>query len=103
KDVRARVLQRNVKIFRDVVMPRDGLKQTRSDLVGVRIEKAQPLKTGERSQRVEKIRKLHATAEFCIGREILAVACSVLADERDLAHTLRDQVLCFRDDARNGA
>src|SRR6185437_10547295 len=70
---------------------------------GVRVEKAQPLETGERSECVEEICKLHAAAEFCIGREILAVACSVLADECDLAHTLRDKLLCFGDDARNGA
>ena len=64
KDVGAGVLQRDVEVLRDVVVARDGLEQARGDLVGIRVEEAQPLEAGERSERVEQIGEFHASAEL---------------------------------------
>ena len=102
KNVGTRMLQWDVKILRDILVARDGFEQARGDLVGIRIEKPQPLEASERSECIEKIGQFHASPEFRIRREVFAIACSVLADERDLAHTLRDEMLRLGDDGCDG-
>jgi len=86
------VLQRHVEIFGDGIVPRDGLQQARRHLVGIGVEEAQPLQSGQHGHGVKQ------RGETVLQPEIFAVAGSVLADQGDLAHALRYKSLGLGDD-----
>ena len=71
------MLQRDVEIFADVVVPGDGVKQVAGDAVGVGVEEAQPAEAVDAGEGVEEC------GEAVFDAEIFAVAGGVLADEGD--------------------
>ena len=90
---RASVLQRHVEVLADVVVLRDGLEQAAGDLVGIGVEEAQPAQALDAAPGGRA-----AAARPSFNAEVFAVAGGVLADERDLAHAARDQLLRLGDD-----
>ena len=85
------VLERHVEVAGDVGVAGDGFEQSGGDLVGVRVEEAEPLEVGDAGERVEQV------GEAVPETEVFAVAGGVLADEGDLADALVDEVFRLGD------
>ncbi len=69
------MLQRDIEIFADIVVPGDGLQQPAGDAVRIGVKEAQPAQAGNGRQSVEQL------GEAIFDAEIFAVAGRVLADE----------------------
>ena len=91
------VLQRQIEILADVVVPGDGVEQFAGDAVGVGVEEAQPAQAFDLGERVEE------RGEAVLEAEVFAVAGGVLADERDLADAAGDELLGLGDDGFESA
>ena len=93
----AGVLERHVQILGDGRMLRHRLEQARRNLVRIGVEKPQPAQAGQFSKAVEQLCKPF------FQPQVFAVARRVLANQRNLANALRNQVLRLRDDRAHAA
>jgi len=91
------VLERDVEIFADVVVLRNGLKQLVGDAVGIGVEEAEPAEVGDAGELVEE------RGEAVFEAEVFAVAGGVLADEGDFLDAASDEGLGFRNDGLEAA
>ena len=84
------VLKRQVEIFADVVVLRDGVEKFAGDAIGIGVEEAEPAEIWNAGERVEQ------SGETIAEAEIFAVAGGVLADEGDFADAASDELLRLR-------
>ena len=84
------VLERDVEIFADVVVLRDGVEQLAGDAVGVGVEEAEPAQAVDAGELVEE------GGEAVFDAEIFAVAGGVLADEGDFLDAAGDELAGLR-------
>src|SRR5438477_12374362 len=84
------MLERHINVRADFLIRGDGSKQPRCDLVGIRIEKANPAQLRDAGKFFQQQR------EAIFQAKVLTVAGSVLADESNFAHARAGQALGLR-------
>jgi len=85
------VLQRQVEIFTNVVVFRDGFEQPSCNAIRVCVEKPQP------AQPVNPRQPIEQRCQPVVQPEVLSVAGRILPDQRDFLHAARDQLPGLRD------
>ena len=97
EDVGRGVLEGQIEVFADVVVPGDGFEQAAGDAVGIGVEEAEPAQAIDAGEGVEQ------SGEAVFEAEVFAVAGGVLADEGDLADAAGDELLGLGDDRLEAA